>query len=128
MNRIKFNIKPTSHSIIPRGVLHKENHKIPQEYEMGGKGIPVASCTTDGCEKIAEVEKEELTVPKETAEIIESLSYAYLQSEDPRIAIKLGMLIHDEIKNNTIDHTKSFLSPTKSGNKVKSTTAPKSKK
>lgn len=124
MKNIKFNI--TKHSVIPRGVLHKEKHKINPQYDMGGKGIPVASCDVQtGCEKIAEVEKEELTVPKETAEIIEQLAYEYLDTENRLIALKLGMLIYDEVKNNTVDHTKQFLKQGRNGNNVKSTKAPK---
>ena len=127
MKNIKFNI--TKHSVIPRGVLHRERHKIDPKYDMGGKGIPVASCDLDtGCEKIAEVEKEELTVPKDTAKIIEQLAYQYLDTEDRTTAIKLGMLIYDEVKNNTVDYTKHFLKPTKNGNNIKSTKAPSTTK
>lgn len=116
---MKFSI--SKKSIIPKGVLHRENHKIPEEYQMGGKGIPVVSCDIKGCEKVAEVEKEELTVPREEAKIIENLAYKYLDTEEPKHAIQLGLFMYNQVINNTIDHTKHFLSKTKSGNKVKST-------
>ena len=125
MKNIKFNL--TKHSVIPKGVLHKDLHSIHEDSEMGRKGIPIASCSIDeGCEKVAEVEKEELTVPKERSQIIEKLAYVYLESKDPLDAFKLGLFMHNEITTNTKDFTKAFLRYSGGKAKVKSTTAPKS--
>ena len=100
----KLNSFDTNSNIILKGVLHKEKN------EIGDKGIPVIDCNTGTCEKVAEIEKEELVFTKDVTKQLDSYVMKYNRSKDKetkkQIALQLGTFVKQQLDKNTIDNTK----------------------
>lgn len=98
-------------SKIADGVLHRERNNIPQEIGLGKKGIPVVVKEKQGgqIEKHAEVEVDELIIPRKKADILEDLVYRYLQSNNQQVALQIGKFIQQEILYNTIDSEQNII-------------------
>lgn len=87
-------------NVILKGVLHKENNKT------GDKGVPVISCDTNKCEKVAEIEKEELVLTREKTAMLDTLINKAEMSKSTMDILAIGKYMYNEIVNNTIDNTK----------------------
>jgi len=82
-------------NVIPNGVSHEEENKL------GNKGMPVVKCHNNSCEKIYEIESDELIFTKETTEAIEELV------KDKEYE-KLGDFVLNQIINNTHSYTNTY--------------------
>jgi hypothetical protein len=94
----------TNANVILKGVLHS------QKNELGDKGIPVMDCNTGTCEKVAEIEKEELVFTKSVTRQIDSYVQKYNKTKDKKlrqqVALQLGEFVKQQLDNNTIDNSK----------------------
>lgn len=97
----------TDNNVILKGVLHSQKNSI------GDKGIPVMSCVDNKCEKVAEIEKEELVFTKGNTRVIDSYVAKYNKSKTKSvkdtIALQLGKFIKQQLDKNTIDNTDKML-------------------
>jgi len=84
-----------THNIIPNGVSHEE------ENSWGTKGQPVVKCKNNSCEKVYEIESEELIITKDTTDKLEELS------KDGDIE-GLGKYMTEQLLGNTFSYTDSF--------------------
>lgn len=94
-------------NVIPSGKLHKERHRLEKIIEgmekVSSKGIPVVTTNAVGeLKQQAEIERDEIILNKELSRKLLEL----MDSEDEDEAmIKAGMLLSDEIMENTEDNT-----------------------
>jgi hypothetical protein len=88
-------------NIIPKGVTHEEDNNI------GDKGIPIVS--GDVKKKVAEIEVNELTLNKKTAEKVEALIEEFKKTEDPMVLKELGKYVQLELRENTVDNQGELL-------------------
>jgi hypothetical protein len=97
----------TNNNVILKGVLHS------QKNDLGDKGIPVMDCSTGSCEKVAEIEKEELVFIKDVTRQIDSYVMKYNRTKDKetrnQIATQLGQFVKQQLDKNTIDNTEKML-------------------
>jgi len=82
-------------NIIPNGVSHEEKNKL------GDKGMPVIKCNSNSCEKIYEIESDELILTLDITKEVENLS-------DDGAFEKLGGLLEKQLLKNTHSFTKSY--------------------
>jgi hypothetical protein len=87
-------------NVILKGVLHKE------ENNTGDKGIPVIHCDTGKCEKVAEIEKEELVLTRERTAILDKMVAKADSTKDTIDYLAIGKYMYNELTSNTIDNTK----------------------
>lgn len=88
-------------NVIPKGVTHEEKNKI------GDNGIPIVSGASK--KKIAEIEKNELTMNSNSSKRIEELTAEYHKTQDPKILRELGKYMTTEVMENTIDRQGELL-------------------
>lgn len=94
-------------NVIPSGKLHKERHRLEKLVEgmdrVSKKGIPIVTTNSVGeLRQQAEIERDEIILNKELSEKLLSL----MESEDEdKAMIEAGMLLADEIIDNTEDNT-----------------------
>jgi len=82
-------------NIIPNGVSHEE------ENVWGTKGQPVVKCKKESCEKVYEIESDELILTLKTTHKIEEL----VGKKDKKA---LGKLLMNELVNNTHSYSKNY--------------------
>jgi len=82
-------------NIIPNGVSHEE------ENAFGTKGMPVVKCKKDSCEKVYEIESDELILTKRVTSNIEKLA----KDKDFEA---LGELLVEEITENTHSYSANY--------------------
>lgn len=95
---VKFKLGGTmteASNIIPNGVSHEEKNS------MGTKGMPVVKCKKEVCQKVYEIESDEMIFTKRNTKKIEELAYGG-KLED------LGTFVLNQILHNTYSYTDSY--------------------
>ena len=82
-------------NMIPNGVSHEEKNS------WGTKGMPVVRCQKEACNKIYEIESDEMILTKNTTKKIEELAYGGKLKE-------LGEYFSDQVLQNTHSYTKTY--------------------
>jgi hypothetical protein len=84
-----------STNIIPNGVSHEEKNKL------GTKGMPIIKCKKKSCEKIYEIESDELILTKEVTNKVEELS-------KNKNFDALGKFLEKQLLDNTHSYTDKY--------------------